>query len=646
MKSPRGIYEGRVPNKVDPRDPAYKHLQNPDYTNPDYYKYPHDPPDYRFGDKNIELPPVLARRFANSRMLILHRPEHYNPMNLDMISRMTDIIEKWNELLHSSRAIFVSSSSKDFCTGFDWFDLTEQLRKKDRRYHLEFLQKAYQLMLNINNLDTPYVPIMHGLTIGAGAALAMNSQTFSIATEESVFATPGPRFGYVPDCGLSYHLTRMPDFIGVFLALTGKRIVGPDLHHAGISTHFIASDKLDVLYDMLDSDSANEFPISRLTELVTSVSDARAEHPYTLKESGKLDIIKRCFSANSVEEIVARLESEREKWPKLILAGIKKSSPKSLRLTFELLKYAKKHTLLETMRMEYRVASRLLAEPDFPRNYWTAVRDKEPVAWDFKSVAEIAKREAAGEDIIGPFMRSFPNDIDELNLSSVVASSDAKMYTFGGMHSTGALMNTMVNEDKETSSLKLSRPEYNKIGRDMTFREYIGQEQDVNIFDTLKTESDEDLVQLLQSLCEDYRRLRPDKYAEETRVLLEQLNSLPDNEEKAFRIRDLIHQIQQYFESLGTAQSYQQEDREFLNRRFHRPDFDSDLREKVEVDEPPPLYGEKDNTENEPYWRDTPQDSERYVSPMWKEILDEVDFTSVDPSKIPDDEYAWPDKGS
>lgn len=65
--------------------------------------------------------------------------------------------------------------------------------------------------------------------MGAGASLAYNSGSFKVTTEDTIFALPETSMGFFPDAGASYLLPRLPDHVGTFLALTGKRIRGWDV---------------------------------------------------------------------------------------------------------------------------------------------------------------------------------------------------------------------------------------------------------------------------------------------------------------------------------------------------------------------------------------------------------------------------------
>lgn len=52
--------------------------------------------------------------------------------------------------------------------------------------------------------------------------------------------------GLFPDVGGGYFLPKLSGKLGFFLALTGFRLKGRDVHQAGIATHFIEAEKVNL----------------------------------------------------------------------------------------------------------------------------------------------------------------------------------------------------------------------------------------------------------------------------------------------------------------------------------------------------------------------------------------------------------------
>src|SRR5262249_4087781 len=74
----------------------------------------------------------------------------------------------------------------------------------------------------------------------------------------------------------------------------------------------------------------------------------------------------RCFGADTVEEILARLAAEKTAWAEETVAVLQRKSPTSLKVTLRQLRLgAKLSDFAAAMRMEYRMALHAVAADDF-----------------------------------------------------------------------------------------------------------------------------------------------------------------------------------------------------------------------------------------------------------------------------------------
>lgn len=78
------------------------------------------------------------------------------------------------------------------------------------------------LCYHIHTYKKPQVALVHGMCMGGGGSL-MVPMKFSVVTEKSYFSTPETRFGYHPDCGFSYMLSRLPGRLEI--GLLGEELV-------------------------------------------------------------------------------------------------------------------------------------------------------------------------------------------------------------------------------------------------------------------------------------------------------------------------------------------------------------------------------------------------------------------------------------
>lgn len=85
--------------------------------------------------------------------------------------------------------------------------------------------------------------------MGGGVGLTWHSP-IRIATENSIFAMPETAIGFFTDVGCGYFLPRINngDFsLGLYIALTGRRIKSQEMVRFGIATHFVSKDKIPLL---------------------------------------------------------------------------------------------------------------------------------------------------------------------------------------------------------------------------------------------------------------------------------------------------------------------------------------------------------------------------------------------------------------
>ena len=161
------------------------------------------------------------------------------------------------ELDANINAIIVNGK-KDFNLGTDYLcklytDLAYKGQENPKETE-EYLRKLYSMIFDISKLETPFIPIINGRAYGSGATIAGLSH-FGIATGNACAAFPETNFGFVPTGGSSYLLSRMPNEIGLYLALTGEKVFGADLEQLNLAykTSSTTSDIAADIQNMLNT---------------------------------------------------------------------------------------------------------------------------------------------------------------------------------------------------------------------------------------------------------------------------------------------------------------------------------------------------------------------------------------------------------
>jgi len=184
-----------------------------------------------------------------------------------------------------------------------------------------------------------------------------------VASEKFLFAMPETTIGLFPDVGGGYFLTRLPGALGTFLALTSHRLKVADALWAGIVDAHVPS--------ALMKRPAGRPGRCRFVRPRRRPQGRRGDRPLRcgcrLAEPADLMLdIDRCFSADSVAEIVASLKKHPGEWAQKQLAALMKLSPLSMSITLEQLKRCANRSFEDTMTIEYRMSQQAMrADHDF-----------------------------------------------------------------------------------------------------------------------------------------------------------------------------------------------------------------------------------------------------------------------------------------
>ncbi|XP_036174762.1 3-hydroxyisobutyryl-CoA hydrolase, mitochondrial isoform X4 [Myotis myotis] len=247
---------------------------------------------------------VLLERRGCAGVITLNRPKALNALNLSMIRQIYPQLKKWEQDPETFLIIIKGAGEKAFCAGGD----IREVVKGDRKISQDFFREEYVLNNAIDSCQKPYVAFIHGITMGGGVGLSVHG-LFRVATEKSLFAMPETAIGLFPDVGGGYFLPRLQGRLGYFLALTGFRLKGRDVYRAGIATHFVDSEKLNLLEeDLLSLKSPSKEKIADVLETYHAKSKADEGKAFALEEH--LGRINSCFSANTVEQIIENLQRD------------------------------------------------------------------------------------------------------------------------------------------------------------------------------------------------------------------------------------------------------------------------------------------------------------------------------------------------
>lgn len=324
-------------------------------------------------------------------LVTLNRPKRLNALTREMFEALSAQYRRWAPAPHIYGVVMQSTDPQVFCSGGDLKVLHGWLERGDLAAIRAFYRAAYTHCWVLEKFIRPNVPLIDGLCLGGGIGITLYG-THCVAGENYRFGMPQVGIGSVPDIGGTYFLSRLDNHTGTYLALTG-RIIGPaDAYRLRLISHCIPSAHFHVVKDAL----ADNHPIDRLL-------DGLHRDPGEGELAPLTPAIHRIFGAESVEEILARLDAEQgefERWARETAAEIRKKSPTSLKIAFEQMRRGRSLSLAEALKLEYRIASHLVARPDYAEGITVRIaeRGRSP-RWQPASLAEV--RESDVESVFG-----------------------------------------------------------------------------------------------------------------------------------------------------------------------------------------------------------------------------------------------------
>ncbi|KAI4308116.1 hypothetical protein L6164_031222 [Bauhinia variegata] len=300
---------------------------------------------------------VLGEEIDKVRVVTLNRPKQLNAISPELVAQLAEYLEKW-EKDDKAELVIIKGAGRAFCAGGD-LKVFYDGKKSNGNSCLEVVYRFYWLCYHIQTYKKTQVALVHGISMGGGAAL-MAPIKFSVVSEKTVFSTPEASFGFHTDCGFSYIHSRLPGRLGEYLALTGARLKGKELVAVGLATHFVSSEKIVELERRLISlNSGDQNAVKSVIEEFST--EVKLDEDSILN---KQSIIDELFSKDTVEEIVKSLEAEATKegngWIGPALKAIKRSSPTGLKIALRSVHDGRNQTLSECLKKEFRLTMNIL----------------------------------------------------------------------------------------------------------------------------------------------------------------------------------------------------------------------------------------------------------------------------------------------
>lgn len=337
-------------------------------------------------------PEVLIEQRDGLGLITLNRPKAINALNHEMALAITEALRAWATDDTVRTVVVTGAGERGLCAGGDIVAIHSDAKELGGATGAAaadsatgtFWRDEYILNALIGRYAKPYVVVMDGIVMGGGVGLSGHG-SHRIVTERSKIGMPEVGIGFIPDVGGTYLLSRAPGEIGAHVALTTARMTAGDAIAAGFADYYVPSEQIPALLDTLRTESADD--------AIAKFATAAPESALAAQRSW----IDAAYSADTVEEIVARLQAAEQPEAKAAAADILGKSPVALKVTLRSLRRARELGSLEAvLNEEYRVSIASLASHDLVEGIRAQVVDKDRnPQWQPPTLAEVTEERVA-----------------------------------------------------------------------------------------------------------------------------------------------------------------------------------------------------------------------------------------------------------
>ena len=327
---------------------------------------------------------LIVRREGVAGFLTLNRPKAIHALTAPMDHAMTEALLAWRDDDAVQAVMIDHSEGRGFCAGGDVTALRHSALTDNGVSGRRFFFEEYQLNHLLFTYPKPVVAFMDGITMGGGVGISQPAK-YRVATENTRFAMPETGIGLFPDVGGGWYLSRLGRRLGQFLALTGARLDGSECLWTGLATHYVPHEMLADLKARIHDHPERIAGI--LSEPVGTPPKARIE--------ANADRIAKHFASDVYEDILASLEAAidaGDDWAVKERDTLGTKSPQTCKVALrQLTESAALTDFADNMRMEYRIASRVLTRPDFAEGVRAVITDKtNDPKWDPATPQEVS----------------------------------------------------------------------------------------------------------------------------------------------------------------------------------------------------------------------------------------------------------------
>jgi enoyl-CoA hydratase/carnithine racemase len=321
---------------------------------------------------------------------VMNRPKALNALDHTMIRELLQIVETV-ESDATIKALWIESSAeKAFCAGGDVRDVTNNGQAgglTDLTNSADYLADEYLLDVWLRRCSKPVFAWGDGYIMGGGMGVFQGADVRCV-TEHSNLAMPEVRIGFVPDCGGSWFLNRVPNGLGICLAMSGATVGAADGCWLNMADWLLPRAEKSALFEaVLGLTYASKE--AALSEIGAILHQATSESPRQGPWEANGARLGNSIRHQSPLAVWHTMQLWHHDIPELFV-GLEQASPGAALVAGYQQQRAKYQNLTKAVLQEHDLGMRLLSDGEWCEGVRALLieKDKNP-QWRFKTVDEV-----------------------------------------------------------------------------------------------------------------------------------------------------------------------------------------------------------------------------------------------------------------
>ena len=333
---------------------------------------------------------IKEKIIENVGIIYLDRPKIINSLNLEMVKDIEKILKNWENDDKIKAVLFDSLCQKGFCAGGDLktiyndYLLNDNCKNKDEFYEEEFILDKY-----VKDYKKPIISHYFGIVMGGGIGLTINSD-FIVCDESVNWAMPETRLGFVPDVGVCWHISKLPQALGQYLGLCGESLESSDLIKYNLANLYLDSNKYKEFLDIL-IDLSKEYEKEELIENLKIKTEKLKTENRQSKIDKDMEKIEKYFSYDRFDKILESLKANKEdEFAQKTLENLKERYIFMLQVQFEKYFICKNLSKDQVFDFDLKILKYERKTGSMQEGIRSLIIDKESANWKEKSLDQVS----------------------------------------------------------------------------------------------------------------------------------------------------------------------------------------------------------------------------------------------------------------